>query len=323
MLDAYWIGIDGGGTKTSAVIGDSNGQLLAVYYGQSGNLTAISIEQLVERIHHIIEHLLVKSNIELSSVNLIFAALAGADRQGEQQKIYEAFQHSPILKKLRVQSDVHAALASGTWSREGTLMIAGTGAILFGWHQNKSFRIGGWGYLLGDEGSGYHLGKLAIRSILQAQDQNVALRPFQKAILDFIKVKHPEELITTIYSSSNPVTVISSVSKIVINAYEEDDVAKTIISTVLEALLALVKSGYERMDIMKPLVLHGGLFSDESFYRDFVQIISSNYPKLIVKKPNVIGAVGAYILALLESDVFLDDERKQNIQRTWSQLEIK
>lgn len=320
-MKTYWIGIDGGGTKTSAVIGDNTGQLLAVYDGQSGNVTAISIEQLVERIHHIIEQLLVKSNIELSSVHMIFAALAGVDRQGEQQKMDEAFQHSSIHKKLRIQSDVHAALAAGTWGREGTLMIAGTGAILFGWHQNKSFRIGGWGYLLGDEGSGYHLGKLAIRSILQAQDQQLALKPFQKAILEFVGIKHPEELITAVYSSSNPVAVISSISKIVLHAYKKDEVAQKIISTVHEALLALIHLGYERMDHTKPLILHGGLFANEFFYQDFVQMVSIKYPKLFVMKPSVAEAVGAYLLALIESGVLIDDERKQTIERTWRKLE--
>ena len=143
MVKAYWIGIDGGGTKTTAVIGNRSGQIIAMYYGKSGNLTAISIEQLYERLNDIIEHLLVEADVEMDSVETIFAALAGADRISEQKKIYQAFQQSPIFDKLRVQSDVHAALATGTWGREGTLMIAGTGSILFGWHQNKSFRIGG------------------------------------------------------------------------------------------------------------------------------------------------------------------------------------
>ena len=321
MVKAYWIGIDGGGTKTTAVIGNCSGQIIAKYYGESGNLTAISIEQLYERLNDIIEHLLMKANVEMDSVEIIFAALAGADRISEQKKIYQAFQQSPIFDKLRVQSDVHAALATGTWGREGTLMIAGTGSIIFGWHQDKSFRIGGWGYLLGDEGSGYHLGKLALRSILRAYDQNLKLKPFQEEILNYFEMKSPPEIITTIYSSPNPVTIISSISKIVLTAYKEDDSAKEIISIIHGELLHLIELAYDRIDFTKPLVLHGGLFSNELFYSEFVNRVSLKFSNLYVTKPHVIGAVGAYILALLENDIAIDDEVKQNIQLTWHQLE--
>ena len=150
MSEKFWIGIDGGGTKTTAVIGDKNGHLRAVSKGSSGNLTAISPEQLYTLLTDLIRQLLKKTGVALSDVETIFAAMAGADRQEEQQKIYDAFHQSPILPKLKVQSDVHAALASGTWGKEGTLIIAGTGAVLFGYQKQRTFRVGGWGYLLGD-----------------------------------------------------------------------------------------------------------------------------------------------------------------------------
>ena len=79
MVKAYWIGIDGGGTKTTAVIGNRSGQIMAMYYGESGNLTAISIEQLYERLNDIIEHLLMKADVEIDSVEIIFAAFGPQD----------------------------------------------------------------------------------------------------------------------------------------------------------------------------------------------------------------------------------------------------
>lgn len=139
MSGKLWIGIDGGGTKTTAVIGDESGHLLAVAKGSSGNLTAISTEQLYTLINELIDQLLIKTGAALTDVEMVFAAMAGADRQAEQQKIYDAFKHSPVLEKLKIQSDIHAALAAGSWGREGTLLIAGTGAIIFGYEQQKHF----------------------------------------------------------------------------------------------------------------------------------------------------------------------------------------
>ena len=321
MSQKFLIGIDGGGTKTTAVIGDENGHLLAVVKGSSGNLTAISLEQLYTLITDLIEQLVKKANVEIADIAMIFAAMAGAARSEEQQSIYKAFQQSPVLEKMNIQSDTHAALAAGTWGKEGTIIIAGTGAILFGYKHEKSFRIGGWGYLLGDEGSGYHLGKLAIRSILHAQDNQQELRPFQQAILSHFDVQSPNQLITKIYTSLNPVTAISSTSKLVLAAFEEDPTARSIVKDVQEELLKLIESAYARIDYTKPIVLHGGLFSNHLFYREFENRVSVRFPELVVTKPNVPGAVGAYLLALHEKKIDVSEQMKRNIQQTWRLLE--
>ena len=320
MSGKLWIGIDGGGTKTTAVIGDESGHLLAVAKGSSGNLTAISTEQLYTLINELIDQLLIKTGAAFTDVEMVFAAMAGADRQAEQQKIYEAFKQSPVLEKLKIQSDIHAALAAGTWGREGTLIISGTGAIIFGYEQQKTFRVGGWGYLLGDEGSGYHLGKLAIRSVLKANDDKVPLKPFQEKILTHFNVLSPEQLITKIYGSPNPVTAISSVSRILLDAFEEE-LSTSIVSAVQEALLELIESAYSRIDRTKPVVLHGGLFSNNTFYEAFTLRFSSRFPDLIALKPTISGTVGAYLLALHESKVEVSDPVKQTIQKTWRLLE--
>ena len=320
MSGKLWIGIDGGGTKTTAVIGDESGHLLAVAKGSSGNLTEISTEQLYTLINELIDQLVTKTDAAFTDVEIVYAAMAGADRQAEQQKIYEAFKQSPVLEKLKIQSDIHAALAAGTWGREGTLIISGTGAIIFGYEQQKTFRVGGWGYLLGDEGSGYHLGKLAIRSVLKANDDKVPLKPFQEKILTHFNVLSPEQLITKIYGSPNPVTAISSVSRILLDAFEEE-LSKSIVSAVQEALLELIESAYSRIDRTKPVVLHGGLFSNNTFYEAFTLRFSSRFPDLIALKPTISGTVGAYLLALHESKVEVSDPVKQTIQQTWRLLE--
>lgn len=321
MSGKLWIGIDGGGTKTTAVIGDESGHLLAVAKGSSGNLTAISTEQLYTLINELINQLLIKTGVAFTDVETVFTAMAGADRQAEQQKIYDAFKQSPVLEKLKIQSDIHAALAAGTWGREGTLLIAGTGAIIFGYEQQKTFRVGGWGYLLGDEGSGYHLGKLAIRSVLKAHDDKRPLKPFQEKILCHFNVLSPDQLITKVYGSTNPVTAISSVSRIVLDAFTEDLLAKSMVSAVQEALLELIESAYSRIDRTKPVVLHGGLFLNNIFFEEFIVRFSSRFPDLIALKPTIPGTVGAYLLALQESNKEVSDVVKQTIQQTWRLLE--
>lgn len=321
MSGKLWIGIDGGGTKTTAVIGDESGHLLAVAKGSSGNLTAISTEQLYTLLNELINQLLKKTGSVLTDVKLVFAAMAGADRQAEQQKVYDAFKQSPVLEKLKIQSDIHAALAAGTWGREGTLLIAGTGAIIFGYEQRNTFRVGGWGYLLGDEGSGYHLGKLAIRSVLEAHDGKASLKPFQEKILTHFNVLSPDQLITKIYGSPNPVTAISSVSRIVLDAIEENQLAKSIVGAAQEALIELIENAYSRIDRRKPVVLHGGLFSNNAFYEEFTVRFSSRFPDLIALKPTISGTVGAYLLALHEKNIEVSDQDKQTIQQTWRLLE--
>ncbi|MEG0381005.1 MAG: BadF/BadG/BcrA/BcrD ATPase family protein [Kurthia sp.] len=314
----YFIGIDGGGTKTRCVIGDFEGNIIGHHVSTSGNINAIPLTELHVMLNDVIETILLQTKISLLDVHQIFICLAGADRDAEKEKIYQSFASSALFDKMTIQSDAHAALAAGTWGHSGTLLIAGTGSIIFGLNDNHYFRVGGWGYLLGDEGSGFHLGKLAIRSILESYDAKLPMHPFQQNILTKYDVQHPPDIISKIYSHTAPVPIIASICREVLLAFEkEDDLAIEIVQLTQEELIRLIQLAQDQMNMEKPLVLHGGLFSNTAFYEVFCKQLVNQFPSLKFTKPVVSGEVGAYILAIHANRIIIDEVMKENIKNSW------
>lgn len=317
----YLIGIDGGGTKTRCVIGDAKGNIIGYNVSSSGNISAIPLTQLHDMLYDMIETVLSQTKIPLHDVHKIFICLAGADRSTEKDKIHKSFAGSTLFDKIMIQSDAHAALAAGTWGNSGTLLIAGTGSIVYGWNDGHYFRVGGWGYLLGDEGSGFHLGKLAVRSILESYDAKLPMRPFQQEILSRFHVQHPPDIISEIYSQKVPVPIIASICSNVLLAFEQgDELASEIVQLTQEALIRLIRLAQSQMDMEKPLVLHGGLFSNSTFYEAFYNQLKQQFPTLQLLKAEVPGEVGAYILAMHADRIYIDEAIKENIKNSWDSI---
>lgn len=317
----YLIGIDGGGTKTRCVIGDLEGNIIGYKVSTSGNINAIPLTQLHDTLKNMIDTILSQNNIPFDDILQIFICLAGADRVGEKEKIHQSFADSEWFDKIIIQSDAHAALAAGTWGNPGTLLIAGTGSIVYGLDGEHYFRIGGWGYLLGDEGSGFYLGKLAIRSILESHDTKLPMRPFQQNILAYFHVQHPPDIISEIYSHKTPVSHIASICNEVLLAFElGDEVASEMVQQTQDELIRLIRLAQYQMDMEKHLVLHGGLFANSAFYKAFCKQLDNQFPTLKYTKPEVSGEVGAYILAMHVNQILIDEMIKENIMMSWEKV---
>lgn len=317
----YFIGIDGGGTKTRCVIGDAEGNIIGYKVSTSGNISSIPLMQLHDMLQDMIETILLQTKISLRDVHKVFICLAGADRSAEKDKIHQSFLGSALFDKIMIQSDAHAALAAGTWGNSGTLLIAGTGSIVFGRKDDDYFRVGGWGYLLGDEGSGFHLGKLAVQSILESHDAKLPLRPFQIEILARFHILHPPDIISKIYSKKAPVPIIASICSNVLLAFEiGDELAGEMVHLAQRELIRLIRLAQPQMEIRKPLVLHGGLFNNNAFYDSFCKQLKQQLPTMEFLKPEIPGEVGAYILAMNVNESLMNNAMKENIKNSWNSI---
>lgn len=319
-----WIGIDGGGTMTRCVIGDENGHILAHTVGPSSNIQGNSPQTVLHTLTTCIEQVLQATKGDALDVQTIYLGLAGADREHDRIFIRNLFQQTPYSKKIVITNDAEAALAAGTWAEPGLLLIAGTGSILYRVAKNRedNFRKGGWGYLFGDEGSGFAIGQQAIRAVLQAYDGRGSATTLTEALLTHYGVKHPVELIH-LYQMTPIVTHIASCSRIVLQQAEEGDaVARNIISQAEDALLALIDATVEEMSIEnEKLVLHGGLFTNHYFKNEFLQKLQQRTIYLQIEYASVPAVVGAYLLALKTQNIPITEQIKLQVKETWTLIE--
>lgn len=327
MNQKRWIGIDGGGTKTTCVIGDQHGQLLGSSVGTSSNIQSKPVAEVKEVLLGLIHEALSKSDTTLEQLETVYLGLAGGDRPEDKRRVLEMLQ-SIVRQNVRVivENDAMAALASGTWGQQGLVLIAGTGSIAYAYPSftKDLIRAGGWGYLLGDEGSGYDIGRGGLTAVLRQFDGRGPKTLMTGMLIDKMGISNPAEIVTAVYGRSDTRSRIADLSKVVFQAAKQKDaIALELIDKAIEQLIELVETVQERItqqtDLF-PLVISGGLFQDEFFKERFDREVHRRLNQLTPIYPSIPPVVGAYILALKHSEGTITEKIKSRIENSWAKM---
>ena len=159
------IGIDGGGTKTKGVLYQDNRQIDEIN-GTMGN-PIVNFELAVSNVVQIIEQLLSNNHLQYSDINCISIGMAGASTIID--KLTLAF-NEKISCRFVVDSDLKMSHVATFKNNDGNLFIAGTGSSLLSRKDGEFIQKGGWGHILGDEGSGYWIGKQILKTYVDYLD---------------------------------------------------------------------------------------------------------------------------------------------------------
>lgn len=247
----YVIGIEGGGTKSRAVALSPDRKILGRAQGGGMNLQNTPEERLKETLSHLVE----RFRTRLGRPAGLCAGLAGCDRIQDKQKLKglfkELFPGTPVI----AESDARVALYGAFEEGPGILVISGTGSVAIGQDgQGRVARAGGWGYLLGDEGSGYSIGREALRACLSARKTRL-----ESLVLKAIGVKKTEQVIPWIHAQENVPKTLARVAPLVFQAaLRKDPAALEIVEAAASELCDLCFDTAERLNLERPKVVFGG-----------------------------------------------------------------
>jgi N-acetylglucosamine kinase-like BadF-type ATPase len=309
----YFIGIDGGGTKTTAALCDERGHVLAQAVADSSNILSRPWEEVERTLRQLITDVSSRSGAEPDEIESVMFGLAGADRPQVQQLILTAFEYE-FLDKMKIDNDAVSALFSGTWGRPGVVLIAGTGSIAFGLSgTGKRYRVGGWGYLLGDEGSGFDLGRQAVSAVLREFDGRGERTMLTELLLHHYSINSADEVIHRLYSSPNPRKELAEVSHLVEQAAERGDtVAWRLVNRAANALVELAEVCLAKTKEQLPVVLAGGLLAADTLLRRRV-LAAATFETVI---PSVPPVVGCLVIALQNAGVTIAAEVRDNLAQS-------
>ncbi|MFY3791436.1 N-acetylglucosamine kinase [Ureibacillus sp. MALMAid1270] len=304
----YILGIDGGGTKTTAIIADENGKVYSQTITGSSNPNTLSQDQFEQVMCDLLCQLREHNEDIFNSIEVCFAGMAGVGESGRDEEMKSLLlQHLPSNPLVIVQNDAVNALYSGTLGATGIVQIAGTGAITIGLNENnKMVRVGGWGYLFDDDGSGFYLGNEALRAVFQHHDGRGMDTTLTEAILYHFEVMAVPDLIEKIYGKDHPRSVIAPLSRYVVKLAElGDQVANTIIENACKKMMHSIKTCHSQLfeqDHNTSVILSGGVFTNEEiFVQHFKKFSNETHPNLKFSKtliPPVGGAIAAGIKAV-------------------------
>jgi N-acetylglucosamine kinase-like BadF-type ATPase len=254
----YILGVDGGGTKTLALLGDLDGNVLGRGVSGASNYNAVGFEAACSALESAIHMARTEYPGEISALCL---GLAGAGRTED----LERFQNWAVDKfpktMVKVVNDAEILLLSAVPSGPALALICGTGSIVYARTvTGELIRAGGWGYLFGDEGSGYAIGLAALRAVMQAHDHRGSETLLSTLVLERYGLKTPPELVPTIYGSASPRSELATLSDLVEQAAGRGDpVAIAILEESSRELAQAVAAVYPKLGTSTvPLVITGG-----------------------------------------------------------------
>ena len=296
----YIIGIDGGGTKTVGILTTETGQHLAQVQSGPANYHVVGETQTQAVLEAVVGKLCEKAGVSRTSSIRFCLGMAGLGRVTDRKVIGRICDELGIREDRILTHDAHIALIGGTEKQEGVIVISGTGAIVYGIDADgREARASGWGYLLGDEGSGYDIAIRGLRAVARATDGRSHPTELTNRILNRLELNEPNALIRWVHAASRD--AIARLAEIVFDtARTADSVAERIVDDAADELVCAAGSVIEQLEFIEPfdVVLSGGnlihqpVFADRLRHR-FTEI----QPEASVLLPKYEPAYGAVLLA--------------------------
>jgi N-acetylglucosamine kinase-like BadF-type ATPase len=273
----YVLGIDGGGTKTVGVITDQKGNLLAHEIVGATNPNSVEEGHVTKELSRLFESLKKQNEKAFAKLIAVFAGMSGVDRTDGKQTITEVLEFLlPKTVKINVDHDGVNALFSGTLGQAGIVNIAGTGSITFGIDEyGNRKRAGGWGYLFGDRGSGFSIGRDALQHAFDAYDGCGKETLLTQLIEESTFSRSLPELIPSIYKMGEARKLIAPLSQIVVQAADQgDEIAQYILEKAAKEMVIGIRcllthffrgrNKYLKSKI--PVVLTGGVYRRSDWF---------------------------------------------------------
>jgi N-acetylglucosamine kinase-like BadF-type ATPase len=255
------VGIDAGGTKTLCLAADADGRILAEARGPGANLQAAGATAVEKVLRQVIRSVVADG----SSPSAICVGMAGVDREDEGATIREIVGRISPASRVVVANDALIALVAGAHDAPGIVVIAGTGSIVYGRNsRGEAARAGGWGHILGDEGSGYWIGREALTAVMRAADGRGPSTGLTEEILAQFSADDVSRLPRLVYGLELPRMRVAALGPVVQRASARGDaVARGILDRAADELTLGVRSVASRLEMRGDAfvsVLAGGVF---------------------------------------------------------------
>jgi len=298
------LGIDAGGTKTVCLLADSDGAIVSEGRGPGANLHTAG-ELAVEKVlHAAMETAIGDRDITPAAICL---GIAGVDREDEATAVRAIMRRIGYKSRVLVVNDALIGLVAGARDEPGIAINAGTGSIVYGRNaQFEAARAGGWGHMIGDEGSGYWIGRESLAAVMRAFDGRGPETQLAGDILSHFNVDDESRLPRIVYDRELPRVSVAALGPIAQRAAEQGDaVALRILERAAEELVLAARSVATRLEMRGDtftFYLAGGVFRVVPWLVDELQRrLMEVAPRAQVQTLDEEPALGAVWLALAET----------------------
>jgi N-acetylglucosamine kinase-like BadF-type ATPase len=260
----YFLGVDGGQSKTTAIIGNESGHVLGS--GTAGPCNHVRTgegrEKFVQAISGCLAAACRRANLEPSQLRFAAACLGFSGGPEDKRALVEEIVPAEVVL---VTTDAWIALTGATGGKPGIITLAGTGSIALGRDASgKTARAGGWGYIFGDEGGAFDIVRQALRAWLRFEEGWGPPTSLRRKLMEATGASTANQLLHAFYTDDFPRDRVAGYATLVDEAVMEGDtVAKQVITSAAQHLATITSAVREQLFGAGELVLvsyAGGAF---------------------------------------------------------------
>lgn len=304
-MTGYVLGADGGGTKTLGILADLSGKEIARHQVGPGNPNVAGVDRASANLLELMSRCCDAGRIHLSEVRVAVFGLAGVGSTPIREQLRDAVVSQLEAKdgglpEVHLETDARIALEGAFGGAPGAIVIAGTGSIVLGkTATEEGFTVGGWGRVLGDEGSGYFLGVEALRAVARNLDARTPSGRLSALLAEVHGWTTRDHLIAAVYHQKFD---IPALAPLVLRAAEEGDACAIDIlergARLLTEQIGVVAGRLQQEDRVR-IALMGGLIGNDTVYARIVrEHLHRQFPRVDVRPPMASPAEGAVLMAL-------------------------
>lgn len=312
----YYLGIDGGGTKTRATLINENFEVLMDSTYEGSHLITCGDEKFITTMTNIVAD----AKKHCKEISYIFCALAGygefkQDNDRIEKHLKSVYNDIPYT----VLNDSVGVWAGGLLCENGIGLIAGTGSNCAGVVGNKYERVGGWGYLAGDESSAYWIALKTVNNYMKMKDGRISPTILIEKLDKEYNLSEENNILKLIYRDMDcQRPEIAQIAKICnIAASEGCEVSKQILKDAAYEIVEHIKAITNKLDFGKtiPISYTGGVFNSDTFVnfvKEYLSNLDHNYE---LCAPIANASYGSALYAYILDGNTLSDEHRENIKK--------
>lgn len=319
--------VDGGGTRSRAAVAAGDGALLGYAEGGPTNARGVGDEAASANVAEVVAGALDAGSGDQPDVSAVLVTSASVDTEDHAEVLADGVRRSvPTDATISVVADTLGCWAATARLAPAVAVIAGTGsAVLAASMEEGSRRYGGWDYLLGDEGSGFAMGRAALRETLLVSEGSSSARALADACCARLDVSETDELFDRVYKPEVDKAYVASFAGDVLRlAAEGDDRATAIVHAEAAALVATVAAAFRDFAALRTLGCFGGIWHADVYRDAFSASLAEQVdepPEIVV--PGDVAMAGALRLVLRHhGDRVLDPAEDGAVDRFTAELAV-
>ncbi len=301
---SYFLGVDGGASKTAAIVTDEHGTILGRGLAGGSNHLRAGIEEATRNVERAVNGALVEAGIAIREIEYAYCGIAGSDHPTHHERVVESLRLFFPRGNFIVDTDARVALTGAIGFGAGVVIISGTGSVAFGRNTlGREARAGGWGPTLGDEGSGYAIARDGLAAIVRSYDGRGTPTLMTQLLCNEYDMCDPGDLPRFVYAATTHADDIARYGKLVIEAAQSGDaVAQSIIANAGRELAVCVLAVADRLEMLAdsfPVAYVGGAFHAHELLLDPMRkAIHARAPHATIAPPKVTPVEGAAMMAV-------------------------